>query len=202
MVKLIVLIVALVILFIIFAIISILALVKKTKKLFMLSALSFLILFSTGIYTAYFGLKKGKEKTLSVAKSAVENAFPTFDSSNPDTKANKKNFREFLKVAITPDIKNIYCFNDDFGADADYMFSFECDSTTTKRIIEQHKLKKDSLVGNNPESLQHDFFWWDKKTIRELPSYSWSSNFEGKNIHKLFWYDKRTQKAYYFEYDL
>ena len=202
MTKFIILVSASTILFIIFVVLSILAFIKRTKRLFILSVLSLLIFFSTGVYTLYFGVKKGKEKTITVTKTVMDNAFPKFDSETPDTKSNKKHFREFLKINITPDIKNIYCFDDAIGQDADYMFSFNCDSLTTKKIIELHELKKDSTTGNNPESLQHDFFWWDKKKIQNLESYSWSSNNEGKNVHKLFWYDKPNQQAYYFEYDL
>ena len=202
MVKLTVLIIATIILCIIFIVILIITFVKRTKGLYILSVLSFIFLFSTGIYTMYFGLKKGKEKTSELAKNTIEKVFPTFDSDKPDTEANKKNFRNFLKVDITPDVKYIYCFDDAIGQDADYMFSFSCDSITANKIIERHELKKDSLQGNNPDGLQHDFFWWDKMKLKELESYSWSSKNEGKNVHKIFWYDKKYEKAYYFEYDL
>lgn len=199
MIKLIVLIIASIILLIVFIVILILAFIKKTKTFTILSVLSFLLLFGTGIYTLYFGLQKGKEKTVQMAQKI----FPPFDSDKPDTEANKKNFRHFLKVDITPDVKNIYCFDDAIGQDADYMFSFSCDSLTAQRIIERHELQKDSLVGNNPESMQNDFFWWDKKRISELESYSWQSNNEKrKNMYKLFWYDTKNEKAYYFEYDM
>jgi ABC-type nickel/cobalt efflux system permease component RcnA len=199
MIKLTVLIIASIILLIVFIVILISAFIKKTKSLFILSVLSFLLPFGTGIYTLYFGLQKGKEKTVQIAQKI----FPPFDSDKPDTEANKKNFRHFLKVDITPDVKNIYCFDDAIGQDADYMFSFSCDSLTAQRIIERHELKKDSLVGNNPESMQHDFFWWDKKRISELESYSWDSDHEmKKNVNKIFWYDAKNEKAYYFEYDM
>lgn len=199
MIKLTVLIIASIILLIVFIAILISAFIKRTKNLFILSLLSFLLLFCTGIYTLYFGLQKGKEKTVQIAQKI----FPPFDSDKPDTEANKKNFRHFLKVDITPDVKNIYCFDDAIGQDADYMFSFSCDSLTAQRIIERHELQKDSLVGNNPESMQNDFFWWDKKRISELESYSWQSNNEKrKNMYKLFWYDTKNEKAYYFEYDM
>lgn len=199
MIKLTVLIITSIILLIVFIVILILAFIKKTKTLTIISVLSFLTLFGTGIYTLYFGLQKGKEKTVQIAQKI----FPPFDSDKPDTEANKKNFREFLKVDITPDVKNIYCFDDAIGQDADYMFSFSCNSITAQKIIDRLELKKDSLLGNNPESFQNDFFWWDKKRINELPSYSWQSNLENKkNVYKLFWYDEKNQKAYYFEYDM
>ncbi|MFC6266859.1 SUR7/PalI family protein [Frigoriflavimonas asaccharolytica] len=198
MIKLIVLIIAFIILFLLFVTIVIFAFIKKTKRLFILSIISFVILLSTGIYTLYLGLQKGKEKTIQIAK----NIFPPFDSGTPDTEANKKNFRDFIKVDITSDVKNIYCFDDAIGQDADYMFAFSCDSLTANKIIERHELKKDSVIGNNPDNMQHDFFWWDKKRINKLQSYSWDSDYERKNLHKLFWFDEKNEKAYYFEYDL
>lgn len=202
MTKLIVLITIAIILLFVFIIILIYAIIKKSKRLLWLSALSLALLFCTGTYTLYYGLKKGKEKTLFITRNAFEKAFPKFDSETPDTESNKKHFSDFLKVNITPDVKNIYCFDDTFGQDADFMFAFNCDSLTTIKIIEQHLLKKDSLTGNNSESLQHDFFWWDKKKIRELKCYSWDSNNKGKNVHKRFWYNQKLKKAYYFEFDL
>lgn len=203
MVKLIVLIVAVIILVIIFFILLSLALIQKTKRLLVLTTLTFVIAFSIGLYTLYFGLKKGKEKTGQIAKTAVEKVFPTFDSDIPDTQANKKNFRHFIKVDITPDVTHIYCFDDAIGQDGDYMFSFNCNAKTAEDIIKRHDLTKDSILGNNQEGMQHDFFWWDKKRIDELERFSWNSDNENKkNLHKIFWYDKENQKAYYFEYDL
>jgi energy-coupling factor transporter transmembrane protein EcfT len=202
MIKLIVLIIASIILLTVFIVILIFAFIKKTKRLFILSVLSFVILFCTGIYILYFGLNKGKEKTFEIAKTAAEKVFPTFDSDIPDTEANKKNFRNFLKVDITPDVKNIYCFDDTIGQDADYMFAFSCDSLTANKIIDRNELKNDSLTGNNPENLQHSFFWWDNKRINELQRYSWDSDAKKKNFHKLFWYDQKNKKAYYFEFDM
>ncbi len=175
-------------------ILLILALVKKTRLLSMLTGLSFLALVGTGLYTLYHGFFLAVDTTIEVAQKL----FPPFDSGIPDTEANKKNFRSFLKVELTPDVKNIYCFDDAIGQDADYMFAFNCDSATAERIIDQHVLRKDSLPGNNADGLQHDFPWWNKERIAELQSYFWNAD----TFYKLFWYDEAQQKAYYFEYDL
>lgn len=48
-------------------------------------------------------------------------------------------------MEITPDVKNIYCFDDAIGQDADYMFSFNCNSETATKIINYHSLMKDSV---------------------------------------------------------
>lgn len=200
MLKLLLLILAIIILFGIFIATMIFTIVKKSKKFLIVSAISFFLMLSLGIYTAYFGLKKGKEKAEAITRKTFEKVYPTFDSDRPDTEANKKNFKAFLEVDITPDVKNIYCFDDAIGIDADYMFSFNCDSITSKKIKAQHFLVKDSIIGLNEEGLQHDFFWWDKQRIKELQSYSWHS--ESGKSHKMFWYDKENQKAYYFRYSL
>lgn len=200
MLKLLFLIFAIIILFGIFIATIILVIVKKSKRLLSVSAISFLSMIGVGIYTAYFGVKKGTEKAKSITRETFQKVYPTFDSNQPDTEANKKNFKAFLQVDITPDVKNIYCFDDAIGIDADYMFSFNCDSITSKKIKAQHFLEKDSVIGLNEEGLQHDFFWWDKQRIKELQSYSWHSG-SGRS-HKMFWYDKENQKAYYFKYSL
>lgn len=187
-----------IILLIVFVIILIITLIKRTKKLVIASLISLFIFALSGFYTAWYGLMKGVEKTFDI----IQKVFPPFDSDVADTEANKKNFRNFLKVEITPDVKNIYCFDDAIGQDADYMFAFDCDSITAQRIIEEHSLKKDSVSGNYAEGMQHDFPWWNKETIRQLQSYSWHSELETKNFHKLFWYDEKIGKAYYFEYDM
>ena len=202
MVKLIVLIIASIILFVVFVIILISGFFYKTKRLFILSILSFLLCFCTGMYTIYFGLKKGKEKTEYIAQKSFEKVFPTFNSDIPDTEANKKNFRNFLQVDITTDVKDIYCYDDAIGQDSDYMFSFSCDTITKNKIIEQHQLVKNSIIENNSDGLQNDFFWWNKDVIKKLESYSWNSNSDRKNLYKTLWYDKKNNKAYYFEYSL
>ena len=181
-----------------FVILFIVALFKRTKKLFHLSLISFALFICTGTYTFYYMVIKGTEKTFQV----IEKIFPPFDSDMADTESNKKNFRNFLKVEITPDVKNIYCFDDAIGQDADYMFAFTCDSITANNIIEEHLLSRDSVSENVGYYLQHDFSWWNKEKLKTLPTYSWSSGGEGKNLHKLFWYDDKNGKAYYFEYDL
>lgn len=205
MAKLIILIIILVLLFILFATALFLFFFKKSKKWIFISLVSLLMMIGTGIYATYFGLKKGYEKTINYVNHSLENLFPTFDSDKPDTENNKKHFRRFLNTEITPDVKNIYCFDDAIRSDADYMFAFNCDSKTIKRIVEVNELVKDSIPGGNQEGLQHDFFWWDKEKINELTGYkrTTSDGREGaKTYNRILWYDETNEKAYYFEYSL
>jgi len=168
----------------------------------MISLVAFFALIGTGYYTLSYTVGKGTAVTVKLAKKIIDPLFPPFDSDRPDTEGNQKNFRHFLQVAITADVKNIYCFDDAIGQDADYMFSFNCDTATAAAIIKKLDLSKDSLPGDNPKSMQHDFDWWDKKRINELTGYSWHTNTQRKNLHKRFWYDAIAQKAYFFQYSL
>jgi hypothetical protein len=145
-------------------------------------------------------IEKTEEKVENKSKDLVDKVFPSFDADKADTKFNKKRFKDFLQVDLTEDIKNIYCFDDAIGIDADYQFSFNCDSTTAKRIIAKHKLKLNKVSTNYSFGLQNDFEWWDKKKIEKLDLYTWQN--EDNRYFKLFWYDKTEQKAYYFDYDI
>jgi len=133
------------------------------------------------------------------SKKIGNKIFPKFDSDKADTENNKQRFKDFIKVEITPDVKNIYCFDDAIGIDADYMFLFDCDSLTSKKIIEMHNLVLDTVNFDNGFGMQHDFEWWDKDRIAELQKYSWT---DGKQYHKYYWYDKEKGKAYFFDFDM
>lgn len=200
--KLIILLTVLILLALIILVFLIAAIIRKSKGPLIVSIVAFFALLGTGYYTLSYTVDKGTAVTVNLAKKIIDPFFPPFDSDQPDTEANQKNFRHFLQVDITPDVKNIYCFDDAIGQDADYMFSFNCDSTTAAAIIKKLDLSKDSLTGDNPEGLQHDFAWWDKKRIHELTGYSWHGNTQRKDLHKRFWYDTIDQKAYFFQYSL
>lgn len=143
--------------------------------------------------------EKTKEQLEKQAQKVVDKVFPPFDHDKPDTQNNQKRFKDFLQIEITPDIKNIYCFDDAIGIDADYMFSFECSSSTSNEIIEVHGLTIDTVNADNGFGLQHDFDWWDKKRIAELKKYSWTN---GDRHFKYYWYDEENGKAYFFDFDM
>jgi hypothetical protein len=140
-----------------------------------------------------------EQKVKDKSKDIVDKIVPHFDAYKPDTKYNKQRFKDFLKIDLTQDIKNIYCFDDAIGIDADYMFSFNCCQTTAKKINEKLLLKLDTMTTDYAFGLQHDFEWWDKKKIEKLDLYSWQ---DGNQFYKYFWYDQTEQKAYYFDFDM
>ena len=143
--------------------------------------------------------KKAKEKLKEQTQKVIYKVSPPFDHDKPDTDNNKKRFKDFLKIEVTPDVKNIYCFDDAIGIDADYMFAFNCDLATSKKIINIHNLTIDTLNADNGFGLQQDFEWWDKERIAKLKKYSWTNE---NQYFKFYWYDKENQKAYFFDFDM
>jgi hypothetical protein len=144
-------------------------------------------------------VNKTEEKVKAKSEELANKVVPQFDAYNADTKFNKERFKDFLQIELSSDVKNIYCFDDAIGIDADYMFSFNCFETTAKKIIEKHQLKLDKTITDYAFGLQHDFDWWNKEKIEKLDLYS----FQGEHQHfKYFWYDKTEEKAYYFEFDM
>ena len=139
--------------------------------------------------------KKAKEKTLKV----IEKIHPSFDHDKADTENNKKRFKDFIKVETSQDIKNIFCFADEIGIDSDYMFAFNCNETTSAKIIELHHLTIDTINLDNGFAMQHNFEWWNKDRIKKLQKYSWSN---GKQYFKYYWYDTENKKAYFFDFDV
>ncbi len=79
------------------------------------------------------------------------------------------------------------------------MFSFDCDSTTSLKIIEANGLKPDTANTDNGFSIQHEFNWWNKEKIAKLQKYSWTN---GDRYFKYYWYDKENGKSYFFDFDL
>lgn len=131
------------------------------------------------------------------AKAAVNEVIPMFDAYTPDTKYNKERYTEFILDTLTPDVKNIYCFGDAMGIDANYQFSFNCNATTAQKIIKAHELKADST--NTMYGFRDDFEWWDTEKIKTLDCYTW----EGEHRYFThFWYDTKEQKAYFNTYDM
>ena len=142
---------------------------------------------------------KVKSKIKVQSSKIIEKVYPHFDAYKTDTKENKLRFKDFIKIEITDDIKNIYCFDDAIGIDADYQFSFNCSPETADKIIRIHHFKLDTLNTDYGFGLQNDFNWWDKNKIEKLPLYTYTNN---DRFFKHFWYDKNEKKAYYFDYDI
>ena len=143
--------------------------------------------------------EKTKEALQEQSQKVVDKVFPSFDHDQADTDNNKRRFEDFIKLNRTPDVTNIYCFDDAIGIDADYMFAFNCNSETSARIIAAHNLTMDTTNSGNAFGLQDDFEWWDKDRIAKLTKYNWT---DGDQYFKYYWYDDDHQKAYFFDFDM
>lgn len=145
-------------------------------------------------------VEKTGEKVKNKSADLADKIRPRFDAYTPDTRYNKRRFRDFLKIELTEDIHDIYCYDDAIGIDADYQFGFHCSPKTAQRIIRINKLKADSLNSDYALGLQNDFSWWNKKKIEKLELYLWKD--PSSEYYKYFWYDSREQKAYFFDFDM
>lgn len=143
--------------------------------------------------------KETEEQIQKQSQKVKEKLYPTFDHDKPDTENNKKRFKDFIKVKITDDVRNIYCYDDAVGIDSDYMFSFYCSSETSEKIKEKHDLTMDTLNSDDGFGMQDEFDWWDKDRIKELDKYSWTN---GDQYYKYYWYDEENGKAYFFDFDI
>lgn len=166
----------------------------------------FCVIFSLTVFTC--GKVKKESKKLAVetgqkikekAKDAIDKMVPSYDAYKPDTKANKKRFKEFLGVEPTADVKNIVCIDDAIGIDATYKFSFQCDDSTIKKIAAKLllvKTEKDNVTGLN---LGPEVPWWDVGRIMNLEPY-WK-----KGEHETYWYlwfDKIDKQAWFLTFDM
>lgn len=143
--------------------------------------------------------EKSKDELRKQTQKVIDKVYPPFDHNKPDTENNKKRFKDFLKVEITPDVKNIYCFDDAIGIDADYMFAFNCNKSTSKKIIDVLNLTVDTLNSDNGFAMQDEFEWWDKDRIKILQKFSWTN---GNQYFKYYWFDEENEKAYFFDFDI
>ncbi|XOV68208.1 MAG: hypothetical protein ACFHU9_03340 [Fluviicola sp.] len=156
-------------------------------------------LFVLSCYRVEKETKFVKSKAKYVATETRDKIFPIYDSYKPDTKYNKRRFKEFFGFWPTSDVKNIYCHADQMGIDHDYSFAFTCNRKTIQKIETNLSLQNDSIPETHPSGLFHDFDWWHTTKIDTLKP-SWRKGDHQK--YYFLWYDSINCDAYYFEYDL
>ena len=131
--------------------------------------------------------------------SCTERMLSHYDWKTPDTKDNKSHFREFFGFEPPSDVKNLYCYVDEFGIDAKYQFSFSCDTATVIRIIENLRLEKAEEPDNYSQNLWHPFPWWDRATIVSKKPYC--RKIEQEQYWYL-WFDRSKRTVYYFTFGM
>jgi hypothetical protein len=180
---------------------------RMAPDLYQMNRIHYLLVITALLLPSCGGIKnegrkfvaEGSQQVKDKSEDLANKVIPRFDAYEADTKFNRERFLEFLKVELTPDVKKIYCFNDNVGIDADYQFSFHCNAETAIRIIEKHKLTLDTTTTDYAFGLQDNFAWWDKEKIAKLRLYS---RIGEHGYYQYFWYDETEQKAYYFDFDM
>ena len=142
---------------------------------------------------------KTKDEVIKNKNAAVDKIIPTFDSYTADTKYNKKRFTEFFGFAPTPDVTDIYCYNDQIGIDSKFQFSFKCDSTTKSRIVKDLNLTQAQKPDNFSRGVWRSFQWWDSAKIVTLNPY-WRK--DETELYKYLWFDTEKKTVYYIDFDM
>lgn len=141
---------------------------------------------------------QAKQHAQARTKHLADKVMPHFDAYQADTEDNKKRFRDFLQVPLTPDVQRIYCFDDAIGIDAGYQFGFACDTATVRRIVLKHGFTRDQRPSYSVRVGQ-EFVWWRWDKVEQLPRYYRAGD---ETYFQFFWYDSARQQAYYLDYDL
>jgi len=147
----------------------------------------------------YEVVDRTKEKIREKKDAAIDKAIPTFDSYKPDTKFNRKRFEEFFGFAPTPDVSEIYCFDDQMGIDSKFLFSFKCDTSTKNNIVKHLNLIRADKPDNSSSGLWENFPWWDSAKIVTLTPYWKKSEHE---YYRYLWFDKDKQMVFYIDFDM
>lgn len=140
-----------------------------------------------------------KASLLSILSIVVLCSCNNFDSGKSDTKANLNNFKDFLDVPLSADVKNIYCYADEIGIDHLYQFAFQCNKITFESIISKQQLKRSKGPDNYSMGLWKEFSWWDEAFIETATPYFKKEEHE---IYTYLWYDEKQGNAYYLTFDM
>ncbi len=132
--------------------------------------------------------------------TARDHVWPIFDADIPDTRFNKKRFREFLQVPLTPDVHQIYCHDDRMGIDSKFQIAFRCSAATISTIRMVHKMHKDTTTWDCFDQFSTKFHWWQPSAF--CPVKPWVYSSEDNRYFQYLWYDSSTNRAWYLDFDL
>lgn len=121
-----------------------------------------------------------------------------YNHDKADTPANKKGFARHLGQQPASDVKGIYFYADEMGADCSYQFRFECSQTTHDALVQSLGLTNATRVEGHLRG--RDFPWWDDKVVDALPVH-WKVNNQD-DYYWFLWYDSAKSEAFFLEYSL
>jgi hypothetical protein len=121
-----------------------------------------------------------------------------YNHDQPDTPANKQGFAHRFGKEPGPDVKGIYFYADELGADCKYQLRFECSPKTLDSLVQSLSLTNTTKVEGHLPGI--DFPWWNGKSIDALPLH-WRAN-EKKDYYWFLWYDALKSEGFFLEYSL
>lgn len=142
---------------------------------------------------------KTREKLRQEKNNLAEKVFPIYDHGKSDTESNKKRFREYLQVAPTPDVKEVYSYGDFMGIDYKVLIAFKCDTATINNIVKVKKMSLSNEEYDHGLTFGEEFPWWDKNAIEQIQPYKVGKEYE---YWEYLWYDPKTNLAYYQQFSL
>ena len=121
-----------------------------------------------------------------------------YDVDTPDTPANRRGFQSHIGFEPGTDVKRVYYYADELGADVQYQLSFQCSKEVADKIIGTLSLESmpPHQAGLEPRV---DLIWWKPDSTTGLPFWSKS---KGKQYYWEFWYSEELKQAYYHEYSI
>ncbi|MBW8683363.1 hypothetical protein [Chitinophaga rhizophila] len=137
--------------------------------------------------------------TQQVAMAHMEEVFPTYHSTTPDTDDNKKRFREHLEVDATPDVRGLYTYTDFMGADYEVLIAFTCDKQTISNIVRRNGMKLSADTGAARILMNGGPAWWKSGAMERLVPYQ-AGDEDG--FWQYLWYNPVTGEAFYKEFSL
>lgn len=142
------------------------------------------------------GCGQVKHRLAETARSLTDRLLRHYDADQSDTRFNQKRFAEHLNFPCPPDVRQLYCYADELGADSKYLFSFRCSPVTFRQLVAKNQLQPDS-VRIDPSGMLQPFAWWPAGAEHGLTAY-WRTDRE--QWFQYLWYDAGQQRAYYLEF--
>ena len=122
-----------------------------------------------------------------------------YDHTTPDTAANRAGFQRHLGQAPTEDVKGVYYYADEMGADVVYQLRFEADPATVQTLSSSLGLS-DREEAMSQSVARDDLTWWSADQIDSLTP-MWKTN-ASEDHYWMLWYDQDQREAFFLEFTL